>query len=93
MERIYSRKRLKVPKLTIFTKFKLAFCLILIGLLLFFIQFIISVYPIFEETCKSKAETLGADITSREVNKIMTNYDYDDLIYIERVNERGDSYD
>lgn len=58
--------------------------LIILGLLVFLIQFFISVYPIFEETCKSKAETIGSEITSQEVNKVMNNYDYNDLVYIER---------
>ena len=58
--------------------------LIILGLLVFLIQFFISVYPIVEETCKSKAETIGSEITSQEVNKVMNNYDYNDLVYIER---------
>ena len=62
--------------------------LIILGLLLFLIQFVISAYPIFEETCKSRAETIGSEITSQEVNKVMSNYDYNDLIYIERSDTR-----
>ena len=66
------------------TKVKAAFTLGFLGLLLFFIGFIISVYPIFEDACKSKAESIGTDITSKEVNKVMTNFAYYDLVYIER---------
>ena len=84
MEKIYSRKRLKFSKPKKKAKIKIAFVLIILGLLLFFVQFAISVYPIFEESCKSKAETIGTEITSKEVNKVMTNYDYNDLVYIER---------
>ena len=84
MEKIYSRKRLKFSKLKKWTKIKMSLMLIILGLLVFLIQFFISVYPIFEETCKSKAETIGSEITSQEVNKVMNNYDYNDLVYIER---------
>lgn len=88
MEKIYSRKRLKIPKIKKFTKIRLAIDFIFLGLLLFIIQFIISVYPIFEESCKNKAESLGATITSDEVNKIMSNYDYDDLVYVKKEDNR-----
>ena len=88
MERIYSRKRLKIPKPKKFTKIKMFLSLVILGLLLFVIGFIISVYPIFEESCKSKAESLATDITSKEVNKVMSNFDYDDLVYIERGDTR-----
>ena len=56
---------------------------------MFFIQFIVSIYPIFQESCKSKAQTLGTEITSSEVNNVMKNYDYNDLVYIERT-ENGE---
>ena len=73
-----------MKRLNRFTRVKLALVLILFGLLLFFVQFVICAYPIFENNCKSKAESIGIDIASREINKIMTNYDYEDLVYISR---------
>ena len=93
MERIYSRRRLKIPKPKKLTKFKVAFGLAFLGLLLFIIGFIISVYPIFEEACKNKAESIGTDITSQEVNNVMTNFDYDDLVYVERGENRRNNND
>lgn len=89
MERIYSRKRLKIPKTKKNIKFKLAFGFGILGLLLFVIGITISVYPIFEESCKSKAESFGLDITSQEVNKVMSNYDYDDLVDVQ-IGENGE---
>ena len=50
MEKIYSRKRLKISKFKRTTKIKVAFSLIFLGLILFSVQFIISIYPIFEVT-------------------------------------------
>lgn len=93
MERIYSRKRLKIPKPKKVTKIKVFFCLVLLGLLLLVIGFIIYVYPTFEEACKNKAESLGTNITSKEVNKVMRNFDYDDLVYIERDETRRNNND
>ena len=89
MEKIYSRKRLKISKFKRTTKIKVAFSLMFLGLILFSVQFIISIYPIFEEACKSKAQTIGNDITSNEVSNVMKNYDYNDLVYIER-NDTGE---
>ena len=88
MEKIYSRRRLKIKKLTGIKKIKFAIIFIILGLFLFFIKFLNIVYPIFEEACKSKAESLGANITTSEINKIMSNYDYNDLVYIERTEGR-----
>lgn len=93
MEKIYSRRRLKRLKLKKFTKIKVAFGLILLGLLFFIIEALISVYPIFEQTCKSKAESIGTEITSREVDNVMMNYDYDDLFYVERKEDRRNNND
>lgn len=92
MEKIYSRKRLKIPKPKKLTKIKLAICLILLGLLFVIIQFIVYVYPIFEETCKNKAQSIGEGITSDEITKVMSNYDYNDLVDIERDPNRRDIY-
>lgn len=88
MEKIYSRKRLKFSKIEKITKIKLVFALIILSLLLFIIQIIKIFYPIFEETCKAEATNLGTEITFEEVNKVMSNYDYNDLIYIERSADR-----
>ena len=88
MDRIYSRKRLKIPKLKKFARLKISVCLVILGLFIFLVGFIISIYPIFEENCKSKAKSIAIDITSDEINSLMNNYDYDDLVYIQRDGER-----
>lgn len=88
MERIYLGNSLKKPKLKRFTRIKIALALSLLGLLLFMIGFTIVIYPIFEEACKNKAESIGTDITSNEVNKVMSSFNYDDLVYCERGENR-----
>lgn len=93
MERIYSRRSFKLPRLKKFTKIKFALALSFLGLLFILIGFTVSVYPIFEEACKNKAESIGIDITSKEINNVMTNFDYDDLVYIERGDNRRNSND
>ena len=82
-----------MPKPKKFTKIKVFLCLVFLGLLLIAIGFIVSVYPTFEESCKSKAESLGTTITSKEVNKVMSNFDYNDLVYIERDKTRRNNND
>ena len=89
MERIYSRKRFKIPKLKRISKLKISLFLIILGLLIFFILIIVTIYPIFEADCKSKAESIAINITSSEINNLMKNYNYDDLVYIERDENRG----
>lgn len=93
MEKIYSRSSFKMPRLKKFTKIKFALALSFLGLLFILISFFASVYPIFEEACKSKAESIGIDITSKEVNNVMTNFDYDDLVYVEKGESRRYSND
>lgn len=85
MEKIYSRKRIKIPKINIFQ------CIILILVIIVVISivsFILAAYPIFEASCKNRASSIAINVSSEEVNKVMRDYEYEDLIDIQK-NEDG----
>lgn len=86
MSKIYSRKRIQFPKkkhkpMNRINVFLLTiFLLILISI----ISFAIASYPIFVASCKTAAGSKANHIVSEEVEKIMKDYTYNDLIDIEK---------
>lgn len=94
MEKIYSRRKIKLPKLK-FSKFskisriKLLLTLLLFVIVILIIIFFLGAYPIFEATCKNRAGSIAINITTSEVNKVMSDYEYEDLMQVEK-NENGE---
>lgn len=84
MERIYSRRTLKIPKISKIKKIKLFVILIIFFVLASVIMFLLAAYPIFEASCKNRAGAIAINITSNEVNKVMSNYQYEDLVNVEK---------
>lgn len=84
MEKIYSRKRIKIPKFNKIQKFKLLFGIGIVGILSCVVMFVCAAYPIFEASCRNKAGALAIKITSNEVIKVMSDYQYEDLVQVEK---------
>ena len=84
MEKIYSRKTIKIPKLNKIKKIKLTVFLIFCIILTLAMMFLLAAYPIFEASCKNRAGAIAINITSSEVNKVMSNYQYEDLVQVEK---------
>ena len=85
MEKIYSRRRIKIPKINLFQ------CIIILVIMIFLrsiISFVLVAYPIFEASCKNRASSIAINVSSEEVNKVMSDYEYEDLIDIQK-NEDG----
>ena len=85
MEKIYSRRRIKIPKINLFQ------CIIILVIIIFLgsiISFVLAAYPIFEASCKNRASSIAINVSSEEVNKVMSDYEYEDLIDIQK-NEDG----
>ncbi len=85
MEKIYSRRRIKIPKINLFQ------CIIILVIIIFLgsiISFVLAAYPIFESSCKNRASSIAINVSSEEVNKVMSDYEYEDLIDIQK-NEDG----
>lgn len=93
MDMIYSRKRIKLPKVVYKriqipkinnnkSKKTIKFIAILSIAIVTFTMAINSVTPIFETLCKDKAKSIATIICNEESTKIINNYKYEDLVTI-----------
>lgn len=90
MDSIYSRKRIKIPKVKGFytnnknaKKFFSIFIIILITIITFYSIFK-SLNPIFESLCLEKVREIGTSIINNASNKVLDNIDYKDIVAIEK---------
>lgn len=93
MDSIYSRKRIKIPKIQGFhtnntnnknaKRFFSIFIIILVTISTFCSVFK-SISPIFEKLCLEKVREIGTYIINDSSNKILDNIDYSDIIQIEK---------
>lgn len=92
MDTIYSRKRIKIPKI-MYKKFNFSntpnknrktakFIMIILTALLTFTIMIRSINPIFEKLCEDKAKSIATSICNEESTKIINKYKYEDLVTI-----------
>lgn len=81
MEKIYSRRRVRLPKIS---KVKLIFIIIFSIIFCSVVSFVLAAYPIFEATCENRATSIGVNVSTAEVIKVMKDYEYEDLVSIER---------
>lgn len=94
MHKIYSRKRLLIPKLEIKNKkikknnnnTKRAIYISLVIIIAFIFVFFLSktITPIFEMLCKDKAKGLATIVTNQEATNVMKEYGYQDLFVVEK---------
>lgn len=86
MDKIYSRKRIKIPKIKHKKINKLYILLFLfLFLILFSIgSFVYSAYPIFVASCKTAARSRAVHIVNDEVRNVMKDYNYHDLVDVEK---------
>lgn len=85
MDKIYSRKRIKIfysDKKTI--KKKLTFTLLIIIATVTIISSLKSIDPIFEELCIEKAKQIATDILNAESTNVVHKYEYKDIVTIEK---------
>ena len=90
MDSIYSRKRIKIPKIKGFytdnknaKKFFSIFIIILIAILTFYSLFK-SINPIFEGLCIEKARQIGTYIMNNASNMILDNTEYNNIVSVEK---------
>lgn len=90
MDTIYSRKRIKIPKIKgFYTNNKNAkkifsiFVILLITIFTFYSLFR-SLNPIFENLCLEKAREIGTYIINNASNIVLDNIDYNDIVKIEK---------
>lgn len=83
MDKIYSRKRIKIfysDKKTI--KKKITFLLIVTIVIITIIASVKSIDPIFEKLCKERAIQIATDILNTESTNVVHRYEYKDLVSI-----------
>ncbi|MDO5555385.1 MAG: sporulation protein YunB [Clostridia bacterium] len=90
MDSIYSRKRIKIPKIKGFyknnknaKKFFSIFVIVLISTITFY-SFFKSLNPIFDNLCLEKVRRIGTYTMNDASNKILDNINYNDIIKIEK---------
>ncbi len=83
-DRLYSRKRIKLPDFRKINSFKIILLILLVTIIICIIIFLNTAYPVFKATCETAASSKGNKIISDEVSKIMKDYNYDNLINIEK---------
>ena len=93
MDKIYSRKRIKIPKLQVLyskkennKNFKKIAKIILILIIAFlFVHIAIdSIYPLFDTICEKEAKSVATLISNEQATKVMSNYTYEDIMKIEK---------
>lgn len=85
-DKLYSRRRIQIPKLKKrkINKIKLIVFLILSSIMVVIVIFLYSAYPIFKASCESAAGSLATNITNEEVLNVMQNYSYEELINMQK---------
>ena len=89
MDKIYSRKRIKIPKLIYYskkTKIKKMTKIILIVIIAFSVVKLVldAVLPIFDALCENRAKSIATIISNQQATKIMEEHSYDELFSIEK---------
>jgi len=95
MDKIYSRPRIKIPKVQMFynrgqNKRKKKLILVLVVILIAMIVSKLTlnyITPMFEEMCYLRARGLAAQIVNKKAKESIENIDYNDLITIVRDND------
>ena len=83
IEKIYSRRRIRMPKMKFY---KLNICILIIIIIIIgsIASFVAESYPIFKSSCVNAAASRAVNIVNEEVQNAMQSYTYDDLIQIEK---------
>lgn len=91
MHKIYSRPRLRIPKIIMHTKKqniksrrRISIVFILIIAFSTFKIIISAISPIFDELCRDKAISLATIISNTKASEVMENHTYDELFVVEK---------
>ena len=94
MDKIYSRRRIKIPKIEGFYLNKNAkklfsiFVVLSITIITFYSVFM-SINPVFEELAIEKAKEIGTKIINESSNKILDNMNYKNIVEVEKSNNNN----
>lgn len=94
-DKLYSRRKIRLPNLKFLREvksFQIILLIMFMSIVLGFVLFLKSAYPVFKASCETVAGSKGNKIINDEVNKVMKNYTYDSLIKIEKDTDGKISY-
>lgn len=86
-DKLYSRRRIKLinlKRIREIKSFKIILLIAFFSIVIVLAIFLKSSYPVFKATCETAASSKGITIINDEVNAVMKDYSYDDLINIEK---------
>lgn len=86
MDKIYSRTRIKFPKIRRkkINRIYMFIIIIFLFIMIYIVSFAVTAYPIFVASCKTAAGSKATHIVNDEVSKVMSDYTYNDLMEIEK---------
>ncbi len=95
MDKIYSRPRIKIPKIIIKgrkirnTKEKKMTTLLVIFIIAFFTATVIlnAILPMFDTLCENRAEAIATMVSNEQASVVMKEHTYDELYTIEKDGE------
>lgn len=99
MDKIYSRKRIKIPKVEGFrfkgknpkTKKTAKISLIILVAILTALLVIHTLNPVFNTLCLEKAKGIATEILNTESSKVLKDVDYGELVSILRDSNRANN--
>lgn len=83
-DKIFSRNRIKIPKLLIKNKKILKIIIILIIAFCTAIFSLKGIQPIMEQNCKSLAKSVATKVSNIKATEVMAKYEYDDILEINK---------
>lgn len=81
---LYSRKKIRLPNFRELNSVKALLLIMFATIILSIALFFKAAYPVFKASCETAASSKGVTIINEEVNKVMRNYSYDNLISVEK---------
>lgn len=88
MDKIYSRKRIRIPKLKFFrinnnvNKNKVRLLIIIIIAIFTFYIMVKSIEPIFETSCQQKVISIATNIINTKSSEVLEKHNYEDMVTI-----------
>ena len=94
MHKIYSRPRIRIPKVLINGEVlnnhknkKIAKIIIILIIAFSTVKIVLdAVYPIFDTLCEAKAKSIATIVSNEQATVVMSNYKYEDMFTIEKDN-------
>lgn len=81
---LYSRKKIRLPNFRELNSIKALLLIMFATIIISIALFLKAAYPVFKASCETAASSKGVTIINEEVNKVMRNYSYDNLISVEK---------